>query len=144
MSLSTSPLVICIDFAKAIMTPKVSSQIAYFKRKLKTRLLGIYVATITKMFACIWTENIGGKGPDQVISALHHLLLTSLRDHTPHLIIWSDNCPSEFKCNRLLFYAHWLVNTGVFDRIDLKFLVPGHTYGVCDRKFGNFEHIVER
>ena len=53
-----------------------------------------------------------------------------------HLILWSDNSPSQFKECYLFFYLDYLVNKKEFLRIDLKFLLEGHSYSICDRRFG--------
>lgn len=40
-----------------------------------------------------------------------------------------------FKENYLFFYCQYLVQTNQFSRVDLKFLLGGHTCGFCDRRF---------
>ena len=47
----------------------------------------------------------------------------------------------------VFFYLDYLVKKGQFLRIDLKFLLEGHSYSICDRRFGciqKFFDTVER
>ena len=55
------------------------------------------------------------------------------------MIIWSDNAPGQFKECFLFFYLDYIVRLGEFLRADLKFLLEGHTYSVCDRRFGTIQ-----
>jgi len=78
-----------------------------------------------------------------VISMLD-FLLTRLQTGFNHLILWADNCPGQFKETYLFFYCDYLINTNRFLRVDLKFLLEGHTYSICDRRFGNIEAATRR
>ena len=62
-------------------------------------------------------------------------------DRYDHLIVWCDNSPAQFKQNFLFFYMDYLVTRGDFLRTDLKFLLEGHSYSVCDRYFGNIQKV---
>ena len=68
-----------------------------------------------------YDESIGGSGPNEVIS---------------YLILWADNSPAQFKHCFLFFYLDTLVQNGRFLRVDLKFLLEGHSFSICDRRFG--------
>ena len=52
------------------------------------------------------------------------------------LCIIADNCGGQNKDNNLVLALLRLVHLQVFHRIELAFLVPGHSYMDCDRKFG--------
>ena len=49
---------------------------------------------------------------------------------------WADNCPGQNKNNYVIWFFQDLIRRGIYSRIDLKFLVVGHTYGPTDRTFG--------
>ena len=137
-------LVFHMDFCKSIETPNGTSNLFYFSRKVKSRLFGIYVANLEKVFLFVWPENVSGKGPDEVNSCVYWLMTKILKSTSQFLIIWSDNCPSEFKNNKMFYFCDWMVRTERLTRIDLKFLVAGHTYGMVDRKSGQLEGVIER
>lgn len=139
-------LVLCLDFHKSLYIPKVTSQDAYYKKRLITRLFGIYEAGKKRMHAFIYPSTVAGEGPDEVISLVDFLLnrLQSSSGCNRHLILWCDNCPGQFKECYLFFFCDYLIKTKRFLRVDLKFLLEGHTYSICDRRFGNIETASKR
>lgn len=134
-------MVLQLDFHKTIRVPRVTSQDCYFRKRLAVRTFGIYEGNRKLMHCFIYSETVSGEGPDEVISFLDHLLNKITQDIGAyhHLIVYTDNCPSQFKENFLFFYCCYLVKMGRFLRIDLKFLLEGHTYSICDRRFGTLE-----
>ena len=60
------------------------------------------------------------------------------------MIIWSDNAPGQFKECFLSFYLDYIVRLGQFLRADFRFLLEGHTYSVCDRRFGTIQTLFKR
>jgi hypothetical protein len=50
-----------------------------------------------------------------------------------------DNCGGQNKNNCVLLLAPYLVEMGYFDRVNMLFLVVGHTRNVCDRWFNNLK-----
>lgn len=90
------------------------------------------------MHCFFYDDSIAGSGPNEVISLLN-CLLEKLREkygRFDQLVAYTDNSPSQFKQCFLFFYFHYLVQIGQFLRIDLKFLLEGHSYSICDRRFG--------
>ena len=53
------------------------------------------------------------------------------------LRIVADNCGGQNKNQHLLMALLRMVHLGLFSRIELIYLVPGHSYMAPDRKFGN-------
>ncbi len=144
--MSTKTLVLHLDFHKSLLTPKFPSQDWYFSKKLRTYLFGIYCANEEIVYSFIYDDSIGGTGANEVISLLD-FLLRKLQDKLgahEHLIIWCDNCPSQFKENYLFFYLDQLVRRGDFLRVDLKFLLEGHSYSICDRRFASIQKLFNR
>lgn len=94
----------------------------------------------------MYDESIGSTGPNEVISLLDYLLTELERKFGKydHLIVWSDNAPGQFKECFLFFYLDYLVRRGQFLRIDFKFLLEGHTYSYCDRRFGVIQSLFQR
>lgn len=52
-----------------------------------------------------------------------------------HLIVFSDSCFGQNKNITLVAFWMYLVQSGRFNTIEHKYLVPGHTYLPCDREF---------
>ena len=61
--------------------------------------------------------------------------LTERHGTFDQFIVWTDNAPSQFKDCFFFFYLNHLVQNKYFLRIDLKFLLEGHNYSTCDRRF---------
>ena len=131
-------LVLQMDYHKCLPTPKVSSQDSFYLRKLRTNLFGVYSANEDIMNCFFYDESIGGSGPNEVISLLNYVLETLIERYGTfhHLILWADNSPAQFKHCFLFFYLDTLVQNGRFLRVDLKFLLEGHSFSICDRRFG--------
>lgn len=55
------------------------------------------------------------------------------------LIIWSDNCCGQIKNRMMIFLYMYLISTGLFDVIEHKFLVSGHSFSAADRDFALIE-----
>ena len=143
--MASKTLTLHMDFHKSLPTPKVSSQDWYYSKKLRTSLMGIYCANQEVIHCFMYDESIAGVGPNEVISILDYFLkklqTVQGRDRYDHLIVWCDNSPAQFKQNFLFFYMDYLVTRGDFLRTDLKFLLEGHSYSVCDRYFGNIQKV---
>ncbi len=142
-------LVLQLDYHKTLPCPKISAQDSHFLRKLRTNLLGIYCANEQHIHCFFYDDTIGGAGPNEVISSLNHLLnkLEAKYGRFDQLTLWSDNAPGQFKECFLFFYLEYLVKKGQFLRVDLKFLLEGHSFSICDRRFGciqSFFDTVER
>ena len=51
----------------------------------------------------------------------------------PHLFLQMDNCFRENKNVYVLGYLSWLVERGVFEKVELSFLPVGHTHEDIDQ-----------
>ena len=130
--------VIQMDFAKQLMTPRVTSQDYYYASKLTTYTLGIYCAETKHMFAYMWPQHIGSKGLDETMSCLAHFIRHSGACRK-WLITYSDNCPSQFKCNALMWFFQNQIDSGILQRCDVKFFSEGHSFNAVDRRFAMIE-----
>ena len=135
--MSPRVLVVQMDYHKTLPTPKVTSQDWYYSRKLRTHLLGVYVANEDCLHCYFYDDTVAGAGPHEVISLLHCTLMKLMEQYGTfdHLIVWTDNAPSQFKEGFFIFYLDHLVQNKYFLRIDLKCLLEGHSYSTCDRRF---------
>lgn len=134
-----------IDFHKSLKCPKLTCASAYRSGKLTIRVLGIYNGKKEILHAFCWTEVDGGKGPLEILSCLQRLIYEfNDFDGCKWLQIWSDNTNSEVKNNTFCFYLDDLERKKRFYRIDLKNLVPGHSFSINDRIFSTIERHINR
>ncbi|EGZ20800.1 hypothetical protein PHYSODRAFT_328874 [Phytophthora sojae] len=93
----------------------------------------------------VYDEFVSGKGSNQINSMLQHFIRTVLLPaDKKHLIVYADNCSGQNKNNHVIKFFLTQVQMGVFDRIDYKFFVKGHTKNSCDRGFGHIRRHVGR
>lgn len=87
----------------------------------------------------MWSEEVAGRGADDIISCLKQYITTSVPDNVRHLIVYSDSCFGQNKNLSVVSFWMYLTQSGRFDVVEHKYLVPGHTYLPCDRDFGLIE-----
>ena len=93
----------------------------------------------THMDAHVYHEGVAKKGSNNVVS----LILKSLKsagimrenDIGGELILVFDNCSGQNKNNMVLKMLVWLVEVGYFKKVELIFLIVGHTKNAADRLF---------
>ena len=51
------------------------------------------------------------------------------------LTIIFDNCAGQNKNRMVLRFAQYLIDAGIFKRVEIVFLIAGHTKNICDRCF---------
>lgn len=128
--------VLSFDFAEQVHIPSSARQVgsAYFRTARKCGAFGIFdERTNTQSNYLINEADSIGKGPDTVLSMLHHYLETH---NAPVLVLFADNCVGQNKNNAMLNYLQWRVDIGRNVRIELNFMIPGHTKFSPDRGFG--------
>ena len=87
----------------------------------------------------MWEEYKARKGSSEIYSCLYKWLsdhVFNQTDRPKKLRIIADNCGGQNKNNNLALALLRLVHLQLFNRIELAFLVPGHSYMPCDQMFG--------
>uniref|UniRef100_A0A6P7F7D5 Uncharacterized protein LOC114325685 n=1 Tax=Diabrotica virgifera virgifera TaxID=50390 RepID=A0A6P7F7D5_DIAVI len=83
----------------------------------------------------LWTEDKGGRGPEEVGNCLL-TFLTTLKPQQKHLVVWSDSAGGQNKNWFIICVWHYLIKQGVFDTIEhKKFPEVGYTFMDSDRDF---------
>jgi hypothetical protein len=103
---------------------------------LKTQLVGALVHGPEGFFG--YTVN-GLKGARTTCEVVHRTLmkLGKTRKVWPkNFILQLDNTSAENKNHTVMAYMAWLVATGVFETVQVRFLVVGHTHEDIDGYFG--------
>ena len=132
-------IVICIDLQKTHMIPQTNVGPHYYCRKMNVFNFCIIEMQTGIPYFYTWTEADGGKGSSEIYSCIYKWLqqhVLNKNDRAMRLRIIADNCGGQNKNNNLVLALLRLVHLELFHRIELAFLVPGHSYMDCDRKFG--------
>ena len=126
------------DFAQQLHYPFEDQQVGpiFFKTPRRAQLFGICNEGIPRQYNyLIDEEHFIEKNANTVISLLDHFFTNyGLGEKWVHLS--ADNCTGQNKNNALLQYLMFRVLTGLHDKIELSFLVVGHTKFSPDGYFG--------
>jgi hypothetical protein len=87
----------------------------------------------------MYSEIFSGKGPNETISFLNYYFSEKFERSVKKIFIFSDNCFAQMKSRYLWFYYKFIVETNIFEEINLIYLIPGHSYLDNDRDFGIIE-----
>ncbi|RIA93443.1 hypothetical protein C1645_819411 [Glomus cerebriforme] len=80
-------------------------------------------------------EGKQGKGVNCILSLVWHAI-HKYNYGEKKLVIVCDNCVGQNKNNYSLFFYSWLIDHGMYDEIELNFMILGHTKFICDSCFG--------
>jgi hypothetical protein len=135
---SDRPIVLSFDYAQNLEIPHdpLQPQKFYFTSRLKAYQFGVVNEELDIHTHYIYSEYVSGKGADEVASMLLHYIKNELKRNSRHLILWADNCPGQNKNSTLYQLLAWLMEGGLYDVVELKFQVKGHTRNSVDRGFG--------
>ena len=129
------------NFAQQIHYPYDSQQTGpeYFKTARKCGLFGVCNDGNNKQVLYLIDEAENpGKGADCVISSVHHYL-ENYAEGEKCVYLHADNCIGQNKNNATIQNLLWRVLTGHQERIELSFMLVGHTRFSPDRHFGTFK-----
>ena len=135
----------CGDYCQNIDVPHFGSEQpgeTYYYSPLSVSCFGLVDHSTGILSAFCYTEGQGKKGGNNVSSLIFKKLkddgiLDLARTQGPgaefNLIF--DNCAGQNKNRMVLRFAQYLVDTDIFLKVNVIFLVMGHTKNICDRRF---------
>ena len=127
------------DLQQSLPTPKISTNIVFYKRQMWTYNFGAHDCSNDKGFMYMWPESIASRGSREIISCLNkHLQNPS---SATELILFSDACGGQNRnINIALYWIHVVCSSKYsYTIVNHKFMVSGHSYLPNDRDFGNIE-----
>jgi len=136
---------ITFDMQKTLPLPKLSTSVAFYLRQLWLYNVGIHLVTKSEKQAYfnIWTEDIAGRGSDEVGSTLL-AFFDAAHITASRLVAWSDSCSGQNKNFYILCIWQYLIGRRKFEIIDHKFPESGHSYMDSDRDFAQVEKLVRK
>ena len=116
---------------------------AYYFSPLSIYCFGICDAVTSHLSAFVYDESQGGKGGNNVASLLLQYVRENFVDPNlgpmMELNIVMDNCAGQNKNRMVIRMASYMLELQYFKRINLIFLVKGHTKNMCDRMFNSMK-----
>ena len=134
------------DFAQQIPYPYEDQQVGpiYFKTPRRAQLFGVCCEGIPCQVNYLIDEaDFLDKSANTVISLLDHYFAHHGLGET-HALLTADNCVGQNKNNAVLHYLLFRTLMGLHDKIDLSFMMVGHTKFAPDGYFGLIKHRYRR
>lgn len=131
--------VVSVDLEQVLFIPTLTHSDMFYSRQLSCFNFGIHVADTDDAFMCLWDESLTGRGGNEIASCLQKVFSHPDFIKRQNLVLWCDNCIGQNKNKIILMLLIFLVATGVYERVEQKFLVSGHSYLPCDRDFAQIE-----
>ncbi len=137
---------IIYDWAQNVQVPYLSQQIGslFFKSLQKVHLFGVCnTGNFSHTEQINFVINEGEmpddgkqeKGTNCTLSLVWHAIQKYNRGEKK-LVITCDNCVGQNKNNFFLFFYSWLINHGLYEEVELNFMIPKYTKFICDSCFG--------
>ena len=134
------------DYAQQVHLPSDPLQPGpiYFLVPRKVGLFGVCCEGVPKQVNFLIDEaHLISKGSNAVISFLHYFFENFGLGET-EASLHCDNCPGKNKNRFVLWYCAWRVSIGLHERINLNFLITGHTKFFPDGCFGLLKQAFRR
>ena len=134
------------DFAQQINYPYEDQQIGsiYFKIPRKAQLFGVCCEACPGQVNYLIDEaDFLGKGSNTVISLIHHFF-SKYGLGESEACLTADNCVGQNKNNSMIHYLLYRTMVGYHDKINLSFMIAGHTKFGPDGYFGLIKRMLRK
>lgn len=128
------------DLLKSLPLPRIPTNIVYYKRQLQFYNLRIYSGKETVVFCYTWTENMAGRGAQEIGSCIRKHLLTYCQN-IENLILWSDSCDGQIQnIKMMIILKMYFEELPHLETVTCKYLFSGHSMLPNDSDFGDMEY----
>lgn len=91
-----------------------------------------------KGYMYMWSENIAKRDSDEISSILYKHFKEN-RSKAKRLILFSENCGGQNKNWSIIYLWQNLIKNGIFESVEHRYLIVGHTHLPSDRDFAIIE-----
>ena len=140
-------ITICIDLQQTHTIPKSPVGPHYYLRKLNVYNFSVHELQTNEPHFYVWPEYNGSKGAAEIYSCIYKYLKENVfckEKYPMKLRIMADNCGGQNKNHKLVLALMRLVHLGMLDRIELAFMVSGHSYLPCDQGFATISNKLKK
>lgn len=138
---------IAVDLQQTLPCPRLHAGTAFFKRKLWLYNFCIYDCTYQIGNMYVWDETTAGRGSVEIASAIIKWIKREEdigRKFFTTRKIFCDNCKGQNKNIFIVLMALQLVHQQSLKRVEIIFMISGHSYMPCDRAFGSIENLIRK
>ena len=137
---------IAMDLQQTLPCPRLRVSVAYYKRKIWLYNFCIYDLNKDRASMFLWDETTAKRGADEIASCIVKWIDAEFATGQPfkRLRIFADNCAGQNKNLYIMLMALRIVHSKRLERIEIVFMVPGHSYLPCDRAFGHIEQRLKK
>lgn len=137
-------ITLVMDFCQNLDLPHLGGEQpgdTYYFSPVWLYCLGIYDVAEDRLYAYLYDESSAKKGANNVASILLYHIITFVLKHFHYceqfheLNLIMDNCGGQNKNGTVIKMAAYFVERRWFQKVNLIFLVKGHTKNDCDRMF---------
>ena len=142
-----SPLrTVAMDLQQTLPCPNLRVGVAYYKCKVWVYNFCIYDMNRQKANMFIWTETEAKRGADEIASCIVKWIENEFAQERKFkkLRIFCDNCAGQNKNVYIMIMALRLIHAEWLQRVEVVFMVPGHSFMPCDRAFGVIEKKIRK
>ena len=114
----------------------------YYYSSLSISIFGLANHENEVLDAYVYSEGEGRKGGNNVASLIYKKIkdagiieAAKLKGPGKELTIIFNNCADQNKNRMVLRFAQYLIDADIFKRVEIVFLIAGHTKNICDRRF---------
>lgn len=134
------------DLQKVLNTPHgPNNMLLYYSRKYSYLNFTIYESVTKNTYCFLWGECDGKRGANEICSLLwKYSKLVDARENVTHLSLYCDSCPGQNKNRQVIAMLYFsLQKCSNLKKIELTYLLPGHTMMPVDSVHASIEHEVK-
>lgn len=126
-----SVMIVCLGLQQALPTPKTSSGISFYKRKMWTYCFNIHDYKSGRGYVFLWDEVTAKRGILEICSCIDKFITLFVPENVDELIVFSDNCAGQNKNWILLLCYLSFIHKGRFKEITHIYFQAGHSYNMA-------------
>lgn len=130
------------DLEKSLAFPKLTCQVAYYKRNCYLYNLGCHELSTKLGFMYCWDETVGSRGSQEIAACVIKHIQTRASS-AKQVVMYSDSCTGQnrnFKMALTLMRFLQSESSGEVEVIDQKFMQSGHSFLPNDCDFASIEN----
>ena len=140
-NVSNDTIYFSFDLERTLPCPHFPSSIVFYKRQLWVYNCGINEINLNKGTMCVWAENNGKRGSQEINSCIESFLNDRGLNGVKHLKSFSDNCPGQNKSRNTVMFIFYIVHAYRLDSWSHSYMEAGHSFLPNDRDFSHIEKI---